>query len=446
MTEVIDNRRRRIDELKRIVRQLHEGKSKDEVREELLAAVRKCDAGEVAAMENELIEEEGVPVKDIMGMCDLHAEAVRDLLVEREHDEIKPGHPVDVFRSENEALRAVMTDFRSALERLSESKADAEANTQRARELFNQLMDVDKHYNRKENLLFPMLERYGITGPSKVMWGVDDEIRAHLKALGEAINKPDLSPADWQSIIETKAEPALAGMRGMFEKEERILLPMALDTLTAAEWAEIHEQTPEFGWCLIDPPDEYEPPKPERRPLKESVRRALDEAGIALDEIYEATEKRRADRQKQEAERRAAGESIPGLIMFPTGSLTFEQLKAIFDHLPVDLTFVDAEDRVRFFSEGKDRVFSRTKGAIGRKVQHCHPPSSVDVVERILDDFKSGAQDVAEFWLNFKGRFVHVRYFALRNARREYLGCLEVTQDLTRERALEGERRILQYE
>ncbi len=135
-----------------------------------------------------------------------------------------------------------------------------------------------------------------------------------------------------------------------------------------------------------------------------------------------------------------------GLAVLPTGALTLDQLKGLFATLPVDLTFVDVDDRVRFFSEGKDRVFARPKATLGRLVQHCHPPSSVHVVERILADFRAGRQSVAEFWLDFKGRFVHVRYFAVRDEGGTYLGTLEVTQDLTRERSLRGERRLLQYE
>jgi DUF438 domain-containing protein len=135
-----------------------------------------------------------------------------------------------------------------------------------------------------------------------------------------------------------------------------------------------------------------------------------------------------------------------GALVFPTGSLGLEQLKAIFRTLPVDLTFVDADDRVRFFTEGEKRIFVRPKAIIGRKVEHCHPPASVHIVERIVGDFRSGRQDVAEFWIDHKGQFVHIRYFAVRDEQGEYLGTLEVTQELTRERALEGERRLLQYD
>jgi DUF438 domain-containing protein len=133
-------------------------------------------------------------------------------------------------------------------------------------------------------------------------------------------------------------------------------------------------------------------------------------------------------------------------IQLSSGALTIEQLAAIFSSLPVDLTFVDAEDRVRFISEGPDRVFIRPRVILGRRVQDCHPSSSLESVERILSDFRSGKQDVADFWLEFKGRFVLIRYFALRGEDGAYMGTLEVTQDLTRERGLSGERRLLEYD
>lgn len=144
----------------------------------------------------------------------------------------------------------------------------------------------------------------------------------------------------------------------------------------------------------------------------------------------------------------AAGrvQSADDTISFATGSLTLTQLTAIFSTMPVDLTFVDAEDRVRFISEGQNRVFIRPKTIIGRKVQNCHPQESMDKVDAILDDFRSGRQDIADFWINFEGKFVFIRYFALRDEQKNYLGTLEVTQDLTRERALTGQRRLLEYD
>jgi hypothetical protein len=141
------------------------------------------------------------------------------------------------------------------------------------------------------------------------------------------------------------------------------------------------------------------------------------------------------------------GVSLPAsqAVQLPTGNLTIEQLTSLFAALPVDITFVDADDRVRFFSEGPSRVFARSRAILGRKVQHCHPPKSVDVVDQIVESFRSGAKEVAEFWIEFHGRFVHIRYFAVRDEAKRYLGTLEVTQDVTEIRGLTGERRLLEW-
>ena len=161
---------------------------------------------------------------------------------------------------------------------------------------------------------------------------------------------------------------------------------------------------PRYGWCLVEPQTGYTPP--------DTSTPAPASGGIQL----------------------------------PTGNVSIAQLTALFHTLPFDLTSVDAGDRVAFFSEGPQRVFARSRAVLGRKVQHCHPPKSVDVVDRIVGDFRAGRQSVAEFWINFLGRFVHIRYLAVRDEQGQYLGTLEVTQDIGPIRALEGERRLLEYD
>ena len=272
------------------------------------------------------------------------------------------------------------------------------------RQALNELQDVDKHYQRKEHLLFTCLERHGITGPSKVMWGKDDQIRELLKDLSAALREADTTVAEWKLLAATTGAAAASSVQEMIYKEEQILLPICLERFTADEWAEIWASSPRYGWCLVEPREGYKP--------------------VDL----------QADRT-----------SVPGGVSLPTGTLALEQLIAIFSTLPVDLTFVDADDRVAFFSEGPNRVFARSRAIIGRMVQNCHPPRSVDVVERILSDFRTGRQNVAEFWIQFVGRFVHIRYFAVRSEDGRYLGTLEVTQDVGPIRALEGERRLLEY-
>ena len=410
MSDRINNREHRIQTMKEIITHLHQGGSPDEVRGRLRTLVGETDASEIAAMEQQLMAD-GMPVAEVQSMCDLHSSVLREILVQPPQPIVGPGHPVDTFRRENAALAQAAETMRAVMREVDTLPDDAPlgALLGRWKQAYNEIMDVEKHYQRKEHLLFSCLERHGITGPSKVMWGKDDEVRGLLKTLGEALNAGEANAAQWKLVVDAVAEPALMALEEMTNKEERILLPMSLTALAEDEWGEIWQQTPQYGYCLVEPQIGYKPPLP---------------------------------KEPEKLAKVASNESI----VFPSGALTPEQLRGIFNTLPVDLTFTDADDRVRFFSEGQGRGFARSKVILGRKVQHCHPPKSVHTVEQILDDFKSGRQNVAEFWINFHGGIVHIRYFAVRDENGKYLGTLEATQDITRVKELDGERRLLQYD
>lgn len=409
MSEVIDNRAHRVRILKGIIRHLHAGEAAETVKGRLQALVRETDYSEIVAMEQELMAE-GMPVEEIQSMCDLHSQVTREVLVQLPARRVPPGHPADTFRRENEALRGVILDMRQAIAEIRKLPDDGQpdAPLQAWRKAFNNLMDIEKHYRRKEHALFSRLEAHGIAGPSKVMWAKDDEVRGLLKDLGAALKQQNAAAVEWKLVAGTVAETALAAVEEMIYKEEAILLPLCLNTLTDADWAEIWAASPSYGWCLVEPLDEYRPPE------------SVVQEGLKL----------------------SSGRTI----QLPTGNLAIGQLIGILSTLPVDITFIDADDRVAFFSAGPDRVFARSKAIIGRKVQYCHPPRSVSIVDRIIDDFREGRHDVAEFWINFHSRFVHIRYFAVRDHDARYLGVLEVTQDVTNIRKLEGERRLLQYD
>ncbi|MBL8112374.1 MAG: DUF438 domain-containing protein [Acidobacteria bacterium] len=406
MSELINNRERRIETLKGIIRRLHGGAPASEVREELRLIVHETDATEIAAMEQTLMAE-GMPAEEIRSMCDLHAEVVQGLLPARPAGlDVPPGHPIDTFRRENAAILEAAAKVRATF---GDVLAGTPGALDRCRAHVNELFDVEKHYRRKEEILFPFLEKHGLFGPSKVMWSKDDEVRELLKAFSEALAVPSAAPEEWRLVLELAGEPAVRAVEEMVRKEETILLPLSASTLTNEEWGLVHAESPRTGWCLVPPREGWTPPLP-----------SLPVNSLKL----------------------PAGK----VVQLASGHLTLEQLTGLFEMLPVDLTFVDADDRVAFFSEGPNRVFARTRAILGRLVQHCHPPKSVDIVERILDDFRSGRQSVAEFWLELHGKFVHVRYFAVREGNGTYLGCLEVTQDCTQIRALRGERRLLSYE
>lgn len=408
MSEVINNRAHRIQTLKHIIRHLHAGEAPDAVREQMRRLVGETDYSEIFAMEQELIAE-GMPAEEVQSMCDLHSQVTREVLVPMPAPSLPPGHPVDTFRRENRAISAVLARMQAAFAGIMALADDADptAALLPLRQCFNELMDIDKHYQRKEHAVFSRLEAHGITGPSKVMWGKDDEVRGFLKELGEALTITEASALDWKVVVSTLGESVVNAVSEMIYKEENILFPMCLTTFTEDDWTEIWNASPRYGWCLVEPLEGYRPATPFLKP------------GVDL----------------------PAAEGIA----LPTGTLSLEQLMHIFSTLPVDLTFVDADDRVAFFSEGPDRVFARSRAILGRKVQHCHPPKSVHIVDRIVDDFRAQRQSVAEFWIHFHGRFVHVRYFAVRDKEQNYLGTLEVTQDVTGIRALEGERRLLEY-
>jgi DUF438 domain-containing protein len=407
MSELLDDARKRKDLLKHMILQLHKGEAPGAVRTQLVRLLGQVPYAEVVEVEQELMAE-GMKQEDIIRLCDLHTEALKGTLEQPAVKPIPPGHPIDTFRKENQAVKwelASLQTLYGAVEAMKDEE-DASGSMEKIQAHFNALLDVEKHYSRKENLLFPFLEKHGVTGPSKVMWGKHDETRALLKGAMEALRSAKtISAGEAKSLVQLVLRPASKSIEEMIYKEEQILFPMSMDTLSEAEFHEISEGSLEIGYCLYDPGETWKP----------------------------------------EGAAEALAEKEPTRIQLPSGSFTAGELNAILNTIPFDLTFVDRDDTVRYFTQGRERIFTRSRAILGRKVQNCHPPSSVQIVERILDDFRSGRQDRAAFWIPLKGRFIHIEYFALRGAGGEYLGTLEVSQDLTEKRKLEGEQRLLTY-
>lgn len=411
MSELINNQELRIRTLKEVILHLHRGEAPGAVRERLKGLVADVDANEIAAMEQQLMAE-GLSADQVRSMCDLHADVLKEVMVKPSAPPVlQPGHPVDTFQRENRALEQAAAIARERAARCAGLPDPGTPSEERLAllEALAPLLDVEKHYSRKEHLVFTILERHGNTGPSKVMWGKDDEVRDLLKGAQAGLREATLCGAELKILAASAVVPALDALESMIYKEEKILFPMALHLFTEDEWGEVWAQSQDHGWCLVAPAEGWRPPQ----------------ASFPADPL-----------------RLPAAKAV----QFPSGTLSFEQLLGIFSALPVDLTFVDAQDRVGFFSEGPERVFPRSRAIIGRAVQNCHPPKSMAVVEKILGDFRDGRRSVAEFWIEMGGKFVHIRYFAVRDEAGTYLGTLEVTQELTRLRALSGERRLLQYD
>jgi DUF438 domain-containing protein len=406
MSELIKNREYRQKAVKEIIRELHAGKPVAEVKGKFDAIAGDLDPAELSLIEQSLINE-GLPVKEVERLCDVHAAVFRDALAKNPELDVPAGHPVAVFMAENRAIEKLIgQEIRPALENLARPAAGGEqAALLELAEKLNLLWDVDKHYRRKEDLVFPFLEKYDITGPPKVMWGVDDKIRGLLKEAKQALG--DDSPAGREGLV-AKAEEAIAQIGEMIFKEEKILFPMALQTLTEDEWVQVLRDSDEIGYCLVEPQKGWKPVH----------------ANVTV------------------GRGKLADGNAGGYIKFATGVLTPREIELIFSHLPVDVTYVDKDGAVKFFSGGKERIFPRTRTIIGRKVENCHPPASVHIVEQIVAELKSGAKEQEDFWLFLGGKYVYIRYFAVRDEAGDFAGVLEVTQDIKPLQAITGEKRI----
>lgn len=413
MSELINNREHRQEILKSIIRDLHAGHDPEDIKQRFAELLDQVGATEISELEQALINE-GLPVEEIQELCDVHVAVFRESL-DKQFDEAmakseQAEHPVNVFKMENEAITNVLDQIESILAEITEAKIGEDISEQlnRWKELHRDLLTIDNHYLRKENILFPFLEKNGITGPPSVMWGIHDDIRGQLKEISQLLETTDrLADRTLISKIGDLVKPALHAISEMIYKEENILFPMCMETLTADEWEKISADSPEVGFTLVE--GNFGTYKAER---------------------------------DQSVEEEVASATPEGLLRLPSGLLSLEEIVAIFNNLQLDVTFVDKDDRVRFFTEGKERIFQRTRSVIGRHVQNCHPPSSVNIVEDILNDFKTKKRDSAEFWLPVKDMFVYIRYFALYDDNGEYMGTLEVTQNIKPLQEISGEKRI----
>lgn len=411
MSEIINNRQQRVEIMKSLIRQLHNGVAEEQVKHQLETMLDEADYGDVFLMEVQLVQE-GISAEKIQELCDTHTRVLKKHLDLSETPETVPGHPVNTFVQENRELTKTTGQIRLLMKKLAAlpDEADATEPMRAIQQLLNNLMDVDKHYRRKEYLLFPYFEKNNLPGPPMVMWGKHDEARNLLRETIAGLQQIEsLNAAEAKAYNMFTVSPAIETIDDMIYKEEKIMFPTALDLLTEQDWYEIYLQSDEYGYCLYAPQFEWTP-----------------EGGV----------------QSELRKPAAAG----GRIQMPTGSFSLEELIATFSTLPFDLTFVDKEDTVRYFSPGKERIFDRSRAILGRKVQYCHPPKSVHIVNQIVKDFKAGKQERARFWINMGGKLIYICYYAVRDTAGGYLGTLEVTQDLTEVRSLEGEQRLLAYD
>lgn len=394
--------------LKEIVKQLHDGVPPQEVKEKFKQILKDTSSEDVAKIEQELVKE-GMPREELQRLCDVHL-AVFGEQLEKQELQTPPGHPISTLMEEHKILTQ-RAERLGILAKMIEEACDVvyvgDVLTE-VQGIVKDFVDAEKHYLREENVLFPMLEKHGITEPPAIMWMEHNQIRDIKKRLRSLVeNWNAISFYDFKTQLGEVAKPLCSILPSHFFKENNILFPAASQVVTSEEWEEARKEFDEIGYCCFTP----------------------SHVTVALQ-----TEKRKTQTPPE------------GLLQFETGSLSKEEAEAILDTLPIDISFIDKDDRVKYFNKAEKRIFVRTKAVIGRTVQMCHPQESVHIVNRIIEAFRKGEKDSAEFWITLDNRLVHIRYFAVRDKDGKYLGTMEVTQDLTDIKKIEGQKRLLDWE
>jgi uncharacterized protein len=311
---------------------------------------------------------------------------------------LEKGHPVSIYFQENDLINTLINEL---------VESDPEIDFQKFFNVFNQLATIEKRFVRKENQLFPFLEKYYWNGPSKGMWSFHDTLREQFRIIRGYIETKDFEK------IKINLEYLLDGIYRLMEVEETTLFPNALNLLNEEDWNTMRKGEEEIGWMLKETPPNY----PENQYVHPS----------------EDFTERNLDFTSKEASH------------YDEGYMTVEQVNLLFRTMPLDITYVDENDKVIFYNRGEERVFPRSAGIIGREVKFCHPPKSVDTVLKILEEFKKGNKNETSFWINYKERLIYIRYFAVRDNDKKYRGVIEISQDITDIKKIEGEQRLLDW-
>lgn len=375
----------------KILNFIQDGGELEEAKKMFQAAFDQVDVAEITAAERELIAQ-GLDPRKIKYLCNVHADVFKGNIKEnKENSEFeKPGHPVHTFKLENMVLKSLVND--ALLPDLAKWEKGDKGVLSKLRQELKDLAKIHYHYARKETSMFPIMTKYGITAPPKVMWGVDDKIRKLIGQANLLISQKDINKAEVSKAIKETAHEVLE----MIFKEEEIMLPMIDEVASEEDWGNVKNEEEQIGYTLIQKPMNW---KPKEKPKSDGP--------ISIDKLSSLA------------------------LNFAEGSLNLEQLSAILDLLPFALTFIDENDKVAYFGGGAN-IFPHSKNALGNSVYSCHLPESVPRVKKIFDDFHQGKKDKYEFWFKPRhmGRYLYLQYFAVRKDNK-YLGCLEVAQDVT---------------
>lgn len=443
----------RIEKLKSYLKRLGEGESLEAVRKDFATEFQGVEASEIMKAE-EAILAEGTPITEVQKLCDVHSalfHGTTDYSNKHEKSaalsQVK-GHPLQTFTRENEALTKLIDRMKELLHDtdettgsgslpVDEKQADTgkfpvdekQVDTGNLPQIAAQLLkirEVAVHYAKKGDLLYPHLNaRYGIAGPSAVMWTADDEIRDELGALCKALQKGreaaeqratgSFQSSQWDVKWLERLQKVLMRAEEMIYKENHILFPNCAVNFTEEDWMGIYRDAKDYADCLGVHGEVWEEAENWLRKEKEAKKT-----------VFKGTK----DSQASEGEGDKAGSNFSdGVIHMPGGHMTIRQLTALLNTIPLEISFIDAEDRNCYFNEGP-KVFKRAQMALGRSVFTCHPPKVETMVRRIIGEFREGTLDRVPVWMDKGGRTMLVIYMAVRDESEEYMGTMELVQDM----------------
>ncbi len=387
--------------MKLAIEKLHQGSRVEDVKAEFREILKDASPLEISKIEEEMINE-GVPREQIQNLCDVHLELFKESLAEP-NPELPKTHPIYILMEEHKIILNTAIKLAELAQVCSPEEVPTPETIRGIMKSIEILRDSANHYHREENVLFPKLESRGIVQPPAIMWSEHDTVRSIEKTLFELFDNGPKLDTESVKILRDSAITLSETLSSHFYKENNILFQTSLRLFSDEEWHKMRIDFDDIGYGIFQP------------------------EGLEGVEVTKTL----------------VGPSGDDIVRFESGSLPRDILERVLNTLPVDITFVDEKDQVRYFSLSPERIFVRSKSVIGREVRNCHPQKSVEKVEQILNDFRAGTRDNADFWINLGDQLIYIRYFAVRDDEQKYLGCLEVSQNITDIKKIEGERRLL---